>query len=172
VALREECCGILGKGGRRESFFERARGLSYLPRMRAFFLRWIVTTLAVGAAVELTGMRTEGLFPLITVSLFLGILNALVRPVLLLLSLPFILVTMGMFILVVNGLLLWIVGSLVPGFHVDGFWQAFFGAVVVSLVSWLLNGIFRSHDGQYRMVRNEPQPKPGEPKPVNGRVLN
>jgi putative membrane protein len=79
---------------------------------------------------------------------------------------------MGMFILVVNGVLLWVVGSLVPGFHVDGFWQAFFGAVVVSLVSWLLNGVFGSHDGQDRMVRNEPPPKPGEPKPVNGRVLN
>lgn len=130
----------------------------------------MVTTLAVGAAVELTGMRTEGLFPLLTVSLFLGILNALVRPVLLLLSLPFILLSMGIFILVVNGLLLWIVGSLVPGFHVDGFWQAFFGATVVSFVSWLLNGLFCNQEVQSRVVRNEPQP--GEPKPVNGRVLN
>jgi putative membrane protein len=140
--------------------------------MRAFFLRWMVTTLAVGAAVQLTGMRTEGLVPLVTVSLLLGILNALVRPVLLLLSLPFILLSMGMFILVVNGVLLWIVGSLVPGFHVDGFWQAFFGAAVVSLVSWLLNGVFRTQEGQFRIVRNQPPPQPGEPKPVSGRVLH
>ena len=110
--------------------------------MKNFLTHWFVTTIAVAVAAQITGMHAEGVVPLLVAALLLGFLNAVIRPVLLVLSLPFILVTLGFFILVVNALMLWIVGKVVPGFHVDGFWTAFFGAIVVSIVSWMLNALF------------------------------
>jgi putative membrane protein len=82
--------------------------------------------------------------------LLLGIINALVRPVLLILCLPLILVTMGLFILVLNALLLWFVSGILPGssFTVSGFWAAFWGALVISVVSWILSAFFRGSDGR------------------------
>ena len=85
-------------------------------------------------------------------SLLLGIVNALVRPVLLLLSLPFIIVTMGLFIFVINALLLLFVSSMVPQFHVDGFWSAFLASILISLVSWPFSSFFRTSDGRVRPI--------------------
>src|ERR1700712_2883793 len=128
--------------------------------MKPFLTRWLCTTVAVAIATQVTGMHYDSFGALLVVSLFLGVVNALVRPLLLLLSLPFILVTLGFFILVVNGMLLWLVGSLVPGFHVEGFWQAFFAAIIVSLVSWVLSSFFRSHDGQFRVITHSSRLQP------------
>ncbi|HEV7866682.1 MAG TPA: phage holin family protein [Chthoniobacteraceae bacterium] len=136
--------------------------------MKLFLLRWLTTTLAVGVAVQLTGMRTEGWLPLIATALLLGIINAFVRPVLLLLSLPFVLVTLGLFILVLNAIFLALAGGLIPGFHVGGFGNAFFGAIIVSLVSSVLNGLIRGNDGRYHMQAPSPRP---EIKQVQGRVV-
>jgi putative membrane protein len=134
--------------------------------MQPFFIRWIVTTIAVAAACPLTGMHADSLFALAGTALFLGIINALVRPVLLLLSLPFIIVTLGFFILVINALILYIAGGLVPGFHVGGFWNAFFGAMIVSVVSWALSLLFQGSDGRYYVVTRH-----SEMKRVPGRVV-
>jgi len=71
-------------------------------------------------------------------ALVLGVINALVRPVLFLLTLPVTVLTLGLFIFVLNGLLFWAVGSFVPGFRVTGFWAGVFGAIVFSLISWAL----------------------------------
>jgi len=134
--------------------------------MTQFIIRWLCTTVAVAAAVRLTGMRAESWTALLGTAFFLGIINALVRPVLLLLSLPFIVATLGFFILVVNAVMLLIAGGLVPGFHVDGFWNAFFGAIIVSVVSWLLSLFFRGTDGQYHLITHH-----AEVKRVQGRVI-
>lgn len=121
--------------------------------MQAFLIRWFITTLAVMAAAwVLPGISYSTTGALIGASLLLGIINAFVRPVLLLLSLPFIIVTMGLFILVVNALLLLLVSSLVPPFHVDGFWSAFFGAILISIVSWALSSFFRTSDGRVHLI--------------------
>jgi putative membrane protein len=72
-------------------------------------------------------------------ALLLGIVNAIIRPVLVLLTLPLTLVTLGLFLLVINGLMLWLVSALVSGFHVSGFWGAVFGSILISIVSWLLS---------------------------------
>jgi putative membrane protein len=72
----------------------------------------------------------------------LGFVNALVRPVLFLLTLPLTLVTLGLFIFVLNALCLGLTAALVPGFTIAGFWSALAGALVVSVVSWILNGLF------------------------------
>ena len=69
----------------------------------------------------------------------LGLINTLIRPLLILLTLPVTLLTLGLFIFVINGLLFWWVGSFVDGFHVSGFWAGFFGAIVYSIISWLLS---------------------------------
>jgi putative membrane protein len=121
--------------------------------MAGFVIRWLVTTVAVLVAAHLIpGISYDGLGALLGGSLLLGIINAFVRPVLLLLSLPFIIVTMGLFIFVVNGLLLMLVSKIVPAFHVGGFWSAFFGAIVISLVSWILSSLFRGSDGKIHVI--------------------
>lgn len=128
--------------------------------MLAFILRWMVTTIAVFAAERLLpGIRCESVGALLGASLLLGIINAFVRPVLLLLSLPFILVTMGVFILIVNALLLLFVGAVIPAFYVDGFGNAFFGAIIISIVSWLLSIFFRTSDGAIRPITHHPSVK-------------
>lgn len=74
----------------------------------------------------------------------LGLVNASIRPVLLLLTLPLTLLTLGFFIFIVNSACLALAAALVPGFTIDSFFAAFFGALVVTIVSWILNGLFVS----------------------------
>ena len=121
--------------------------------MTAFVIRWLVTTIAVLVAAHLVpGIGYDGWGALLGASLLLGIINAFVRPILLLLSLPFIIITMGLFIFVINALLLLLVSKIVPAFHVAGFWSAFFGAIIIGLVSWILSSFFRGSDGKIHVI--------------------
>jgi len=107
-----------------------------------FLQRWVITTLAVLVAANVVkGIEYDSAAALLLASLLLGFLTAFARPLLLVLSLPLLVVSLGLFILVINALLLWFVGSLVRGFHVAGFWPAFWGALVISIVS-LVAGVF------------------------------
>jgi putative membrane protein len=74
-------------------------------------------------------------------ALILGLVNAVIRPVLIILTLPATILTLGLFIFVINGLLFWFVGSFIEGFFVAGFWAGVFGAIVYSLVSWFLSAL-------------------------------
>src|SRR5207302_7760716 len=76
---------------------------------------------------------------LLAAGLVLALINAVVRPILLLLALPITLVTLGLFLFVLNAFCLWLTSELVSGFEVHGFWPAFLGALVISVVSWVLN---------------------------------
>jgi len=135
--------------------------------MMAFVIRWAVTTAAVFVAEKLLpGISCGSLTALLGASLLLGIINAFVRPILLLLSLPFIIVTMGFFILVLNALLLMFVGWLVPDFRVDGFWSAFFGAMIIGIVSWVLSSFFRSSDGKIRSINYHPAMKRADAREI------
>src|SRR5437588_4853859 len=135
--------------------------------MRHFVIRWAVTTVAVMVASSLIhGIRYDSTASLIGAALLLGILNAFVRPILLILSAPLILVTLGFFILVLNGLLLLVVPSVVSGFHVDAFGSAFWGAIVISIVSWILSAFFRGSDGQVHVLTHHSQIRH-----VRGRVI-
>ncbi len=135
--------------------------------MVAFLIRWIVTTVAVFAAEKLLpGIRCDSTGALLGASLLLGIINAFVRPVLLLLSLPFIIITMGLFIVVVNALLMLFVSSVIPAFHVDGFWDAFFGSIIVSIVSWALSSFFRTSDGKIHAITHHPAIKQANAKTI------
>ena len=141
--------------------------LGYASVVRHFVFRWIITTVAVMvASAFLPGMRYDSTGSLIAAALLLGILNAFVRPLLLILSAPLILLTLGLFILVVNGLMLMVVPAFVPGFHVDGFWSAFWGAIVIGLISWMLSAFCRGSDGRVHVQTNHAQSKR-----VQGRVI-
>lgn len=98
---------------------------------------WVATRLVPGVAY------TGGWIPLLGVALVFGVVNAIIRPFARILTLPIILVTLGLFLLVINGLMLWLTGALSNalglGFHVRGFWAAFWGALVVSIVSTALS---------------------------------
>jgi putative membrane protein len=104
-----------------------------------FVLRVLVNILAIVLAASVVpGIRLDGVLAAIAAGLLLGVVNAFVRPVLLILTLPITLVTLGLFLLVLNGLCLWLVAAVVKGFHVAGFWSAVLGALVVSVVSWIV----------------------------------
>lgn len=135
--------------------------------MTAFLIRWMVTTVAVFVAEKLLpGIRCESVGALLGASLLLGIINAFVRPVLMLLSLPFIIVTMGLFIFVVNALLLMFVSRMIPAFHVESFWSAFFGAIIIGVVSWILSSFFRTSDGRLHAITHHPSLKKADARTI------
>jgi putative membrane protein len=111
------------------------------PRFKKFLQSWVINTLAVVVAALIVRERIHYETPLdlVVASLLLGILNAFLRPIMLLLALPLLIFTLGLFMLVINAVLLYFVGWLLPGFHVDGFWAAFWGALIISIVSVALN---------------------------------
>jgi putative membrane protein len=83
-------------------------------------------------------IRVEGIWAAL-VAAFLGIVNAILRPILVFFTLPITLLTFGLFLLVINGLMLWLVSAIVKGFHVNGFWGAVLGSILISIVSWILS---------------------------------
>ena len=114
-----------------------------------FLVRLIVNAAALWVATELvSGVGyTGGWLPFFGVALVFGFVNAFIRPVAKILTFPLIILTLGIFALVVNGLMLWLTsrlsGALGLGFHVDGFWAAFWGAIVVSIISTVLSMLVR-----------------------------
>ena len=105
-------------------------------------LVWLINALALlTVAYVLPGIEIESIWTAMVAAVVLGLVNAVIRPILILLTLPATLLTLGLFIFVINGLLFWLVGSFVEGFVVGGFWAGFFGAIVYSIVSWLLSSL-------------------------------
>ncbi len=108
-----------------------------------FWARTFITAFALWAATEIVpGFEVDGLFWLLLAALAFGLVNAVVRPVAVILSLPLTIVTLGLFLLVVNAAMLGLTALLIPGFEVDGFWPAFWGAITVSIVSWAATRLF------------------------------
>ena len=103
---------------------------------------WLINAAALAAVAYLMpSVSIDSPGAALAAALVLGLVNALVRPVLVLLTLPVTILTLGLFIFVINGLLFWAVGSFMPGFKVDGFWAGVFGAIVYSLISWALSAL-------------------------------
>lgn len=141
--------------------------------MKAALLRWIVLALAVWVASALVpGITHDDWTSLFIAALVLGILNTFIKPILNILSLPFILVTLGLFLLVINALLLMFAAKIVDGFHVDGFWSAVGGSVVISIVSFLLGHPGR-RDATVIVNRRETVSSiPRRPPPGNGPIID
>jgi putative membrane protein len=122
--------------------------------MRHLLLRWIINAVALAvAATFVSGIHVDGgWLVLALVALIFGLVNALIRPVVTLLTCPLIILTLGLFTLVINAAMLlfasWIAGLLGIGFAVDGFWPAFWGGLVISIVSFVLSMIV--HEGHHR----------------------
>lgn len=108
-----------------------------------FLARLVLNGVAIIiAAWLLPGLHIAGPFPALVAGIILGFVNAIVRPLLFFLTLPLTLITLGLFIFVLNAICFGLTAWLVPGFSVDGFWWALLGALLVSIVSWSLNGLF------------------------------
>jgi putative membrane protein len=105
----------------------------------SFVLRAVITALGLWIATRwVPGIRIDNPGTLVLAGLLLGIVNAIVRPVVILLTLPLTLLTLGVFLLVVNAAMLALVAWMLPGFHLTGgFWSAFEAALVVWLAGWL-----------------------------------
>jgi putative membrane protein len=84
-------------------------------------------------------IRVDGFWSALVASFLLGVINAILRPILVLLTLPITILTLGLFLLIINGLMLWFVSVLVKGFQVNGFWGAVIGSILISIVSWILS---------------------------------
>lgn len=130
------------------------------PTLKSFLQRWAINTVGVLVAANIIpGIGYDTYGGLFVASLLLGILNALLRPLLLLLSLPLIIFTLGLFILIINACVLYFVDLLVKPFHVDGFFSAFLGALIISLVSMVANSVTGTGQSRIRFqrkVRSEP----------------
>jgi len=117
-------------------------------------LRWVIIAFSLFVAAWLVpGIRVEGNAWLIyaVMAVILGFVNAVVRPLLKLLTCSLIILTLGLFVLVINGLILWLASSIAVnwfhvGFYVDGFWSAFLGALIVSIVSIILSAFIKEPD--------------------------
>ena len=110
--------------------------------MLRLLVLWFINALALFVlpyilpSISVANYRTA-----LVAALVLAFINTLIRPVLIVLTLPVTLLTLGLFIFVINALLFWFVGAFVPGFVVGGFWAAFFGAIVYSIISWALSSL-------------------------------
>ncbi len=136
------------------------------PALKKFLKSWAINTFAVLVVTQLVhGIRYDSNAGLIVATLALGILNAFLRPLLLLLSLPILIFTLGLFTLVINAVLLYWVGNLVHDFHVDSFSAAFWGALVISLVSLILNSVTGSGSARITVRRGK---SPNPPKNDGG----
>jgi putative membrane protein len=127
--------------------------------MKGFLVRWIVNALALVVVVyTIRGIEVESLFATIVAALVLGIINTFFRPLIIVLTVPFSIATFGGFILVINGFLLWMVSKIVKGFTIQTFWAAFWGALVFSVISYLLN-LWINQQGhlEIRIIRRKSQ---------------
>ena len=121
-------------------------------------IRWIIASFSLFIAAWLVpGIRVEGNAwgAYAVMAVILGLINAVVRPILQLLSLPLIMFTLGLFLLFINGITLWMASAIAVkvfhvGFYVDGFWSAFLGALIVSIVSVILSAFFRKREEDIR----------------------
>lgn len=110
--------------------------------MKGILIRWLMNGLSlllVGYLVP--GIEVASLFNALVAVAILGVLNAVVRPILILLTLPLSILTLGLFIFVINGFMLWLLASMIKGIHIQGFWSAVGGALLMSLISWLTNSL-------------------------------
>jgi len=121
--------------------------------MKGFLVRLVITAFGLWAAATIVpGVEIVGWQALLVAALLLGIVNAVIRPIILILTLPLTVLTLGLFILVVNGISLTIVAWLVPGFHVAGLLSATLGACVVGLTGWFASS-FVGGSGRIERIR-------------------
>ena len=120
--------------------------MGYCAPMAGLVVRWIVSAIALWLTDKIvSGIDIQGIGPLLAAAAAIGIVNAVVRPIVLLLTLPLSIVTLGFFVLVVNALMMMLASAFVPGFIVYGFWGGFFGWIVMSFFTFCINALIGEH---------------------------
>lgn len=108
--------------------------------MLGFLIRGLVTALGLWiASALLRGVHSNGFLSILGAGLLLGIVNAIVRPIIVVLTLPITIFTLGLFLLVINALMVWLVSKMMHGFTVDSFWSAMATAIIVTIIGWGAN---------------------------------
>lgn len=127
-------------------------GVATCNHMVGLILRTLITALGLWIAESIVpGVTIDTAATMIWAAILLGVVNALIRPLLVLLTLPITLISLGGFLLVVNAAMFGLVAAMLDGFHVSGFFSALFGAVIVSITGWLGSG-FIGPDGRYEVL--------------------
>lgn len=107
-------------------------------------LRWVLSACALMLIPQLVGaIHVDSFYTALAAALFIGLVNALIRPILIIVTLPINILTLGLFTFAINGLLFWFVASFVKGFTVTGFWPAVLGAILYSIACWAINVVVR-----------------------------
>ncbi|ASQ90442.1 hypothetical protein CHL67_05455 [Prosthecochloris sp. GSB1] len=110
--------------------------------MASILLVWLINALSVYATSSLlAGISIKSFGSALLVAIVLGLINAIIKPILVFFSIPFIIVTLGLFLLVINALMLQLAAAVVDGFVVESFGWAVLGSLVISLVSWMLSAL-------------------------------
>jgi len=121
--------------------------------MTGFLLRWSINLLAlVTTGILINGIRIQSITAGLLAAAILGVVNAVIRPVALILTLPVNILTLGLFTLVINAAMLKLVAAVVPGFAIETFGAAFLGALLISIISWVLN-LFVGGDGRVVFIK-------------------
>lgn len=125
--------------------------------MRGFILRVVIVAIGLWVASKLVpGVAINDAWSLVWAALLLGIVNAIVRPVIIILTLPLTILTLGLFLLVINAATLSLVAWLLDGMTVAGFWSALFGAIVVSITGWIGSAFIGGHGRVERITIERP----------------
>jgi putative membrane protein len=108
-------------------------------------LKWLIMAVSILIAAKLiAGIEVSGVWAALWLAVFLAVINIVIRPILILITLPINVLTLGLFTFVINALLVWLSSTIIKGFEVAGFLPALFFSVVLSIVSYLLNVLFRT----------------------------
>jgi len=120
--------------------------------MPGFLIRIAINVLGLWLATEVVdNLEIDGAGTFVAAGLLLGVVNAVVRPLAVILTLPVTFVTLGLFLLVVNALMLWLVSAMLGDFHIGDFWDAFFGAIIISVTGWV-GSWFVSDNGKVKVL--------------------
>lgn len=111
--------------------------------MFSFFLTWILTAIAlILTAYLVPGISIASFSVAIVAAIILGLVNAIVKPILIFFTLPLTILTLGLFVFVINAIAFSLVAYFTPGFQVNGFFPALFGSIILSIISGVLNSLF------------------------------
>ena len=112
-----------------------------------FFIRWLISAITfIIVAYLFASFQFDSFTAVLIAAIVLGIINAIIRPIVLILTLPINIVTLGLFTLVINAFMLWIVHLIVPGFEIAGFWAAIWGGIIFWIVNWFISLFFKDSD--------------------------
>jgi putative membrane protein len=114
--------------------------------MAGFILRVVIVMAGLWIASMLVpGIAISDAWTLLGAALLLGVINAIVRPVIVILTLPVTILTLGLFLLVINAAMLGLAAAFLAGFHIAGFWAALFGSIIVSITGWIASWFIGPH---------------------------